>query len=89
MMQQRGIMSSIYGSQAKDEAMTLELSLEINRKLQALFEDTLLKNITLKVGVIGRSVIRAAYALEYTLIQDMMLKVGVRGSGGVISCKGT
>jgi hypothetical protein len=49
MMQQRGIMSSIYGSQQKDEAMTLELSLEINKKLQALFEDTLLKNITLKV----------------------------------------
>jgi hypothetical protein len=29
--------------------MTLELSLEINRKLQAVLEDTLLKNITLKV----------------------------------------
>lgn len=29
--------------------MTLELSLEINQKLQAVLEDTLLKNITLKV----------------------------------------
>ena len=29
--------------------MTLELSLEINRKLQAVLEDTLLKNIMLKV----------------------------------------
>ena len=28
--------------------MTLELSLEINKKLQAVLEDTLLKNITLK-----------------------------------------
>ena len=30
--------------------MTLELPLEINRKMQAVLEDTLLKNITLKVG---------------------------------------
>lgn len=30
--------------------MTLELSLEINKKLQAVLEDTLLKNITLKVS---------------------------------------
>jgi hypothetical protein len=32
--------------------MTLELSLEINKKLQAVLEDTLLKNITLKVNLI-------------------------------------
>ena len=31
-----------------DGTMTLDLSLEINRKLQALLEDTLLKNMTLK-----------------------------------------
>lgn len=42
-------MASVYGSQALDNNMTLELSLEINRKLQAVLEDTLLKNITLKV----------------------------------------
>lgn len=42
-------MSSLYNSTSNDSAMTLELSLEINRKLQALLEDTLLKNITLKV----------------------------------------
>lgn len=30
--------------------MTAELSLEMNRRLQAVLEDTLLKNITLKVG---------------------------------------
>ena len=29
--------------------MTLELSLEMNRKMQSVLEDTLLKNITLKV----------------------------------------
>uniref|UniRef100_A0A1L8DN09 Putative signal transducer n=1 Tax=Nyssomyia neivai TaxID=330878 RepID=A0A1L8DN09_9DIPT len=44
-----GIMAAIYGgTSSKSNEMTLELSLEINRKLQALLEDTLLKNITLK-----------------------------------------
>ncbi|CAG0915840.1 unnamed protein product [Notodromas monacha] len=43
-----GIMASVYSSRASDGSMTLELSLEINRKLQAILEDTLLKNITLK-----------------------------------------
>lgn len=45
-----GIMASLYGSKQSDEGLTLELSLEINRKLQAVLEDTLLKNITLKVS---------------------------------------
>ena len=43
-------MASVYGSHSKDQAMTLELSLEINKKLQTVLEDTLLKNMTLKVG---------------------------------------
>ncbi|XP_064094740.1 coiled-coil domain-containing protein 186-like isoform X2 [Macrobrachium nipponense] len=43
-----GIMASVYGSSPRDGNMTLDLSLEINRKLQAVLEDTLLKNITLK-----------------------------------------
>ncbi|XP_059617618.1 coiled-coil domain-containing protein 186 [Phlebotomus argentipes] len=44
-----GIMAAIYGGTSnKSGEMTLDLSLEINRKLQALLEDTLLKNITLK-----------------------------------------
>ncbi|XP_055712766.1 coiled-coil domain-containing protein 186 isoform X2 [Phlebotomus papatasi] len=45
-----GIMAAIYGgaTSSKNAEMTLDLSLEINRKLQALLEDTLLKNITLK-----------------------------------------
>ena len=42
-------MSSMYSSKANDTGLTLELSLEINQKLQAVLEDTLLKNITLKV----------------------------------------
>ncbi len=32
-----------------DSKLTLDLSMEINGKLQAVLEDTLLKNITLKV----------------------------------------
>jgi hypothetical protein len=43
------IMSSLYKSTAAAETtMTLELSLEMNRRLQAVLEDTILKNITLK-----------------------------------------
>lgn len=47
-----GIMAAVYGGAAVKNPsgeMTLELSLEINKKLQALLEDTILKNITLKV----------------------------------------
>lgn len=42
-------MASVYGSRVVDSSLTLELSLDINRKLQAVVEDALLKNITLKV----------------------------------------
>ena len=44
-------MASIYSSNRDSSSggMTLDLSLEINRKLQAVLEDTLLKNIMLKV----------------------------------------
>ncbi|XP_056153281.1 coiled-coil domain-containing protein 186 [Lampris incognitus] len=43
-----GIMASLYTSHPADSGLTLDLSLEINRKLQSVLEDTLLKNITLK-----------------------------------------
>ncbi|XP_044764847.1 coiled-coil domain-containing protein 186-like [Coccinella septempunctata] len=46
-----GIMASMYSSRVADENLTLELSLDINRKLQAVLEDVLLKNITLKKSV--------------------------------------
>ncbi|XP_071792870.1 coiled-coil domain-containing protein 186-like [Asterias amurensis] len=51
MSKQGGIMSSLYRSQQTDPTMTLDLSLEINRKLQAVLEDTLIKNITLKDNI--------------------------------------
>ena len=47
-----GIMSSMYNLKSQDEGLNLELSLEINKKLQSLLEDTLLKNMTLKVTMI-------------------------------------
>lgn len=43
-------MSSLYNSSSTDDTMTLERSLEINNKLHAILEDTLLKNMTLKVS---------------------------------------
>ena len=42
-------MASVFSSHQADKDMTLELSLEINKKLQSVLEDTLLKNITIKV----------------------------------------
>ncbi|KAH8300731.1 hypothetical protein KR059_001173 [Drosophila kikkawai] len=57
-----GIMAAIYGGSSKaggeNKAMSLELSLEINKKLQTVLEDTLLKNITLKenLDVLGLEV---------------------------------
>ena len=51
MSESGGIMASLYSSKPSDSGMTLELSLEINQKLQAVLEDTLLKNITLKENI--------------------------------------
>ncbi|XP_050293279.1 coiled-coil domain-containing protein 186 isoform X2 [Anthonomus grandis grandis] len=46
-----GIMASMYSNKNCDETLTLELSLDINRKLQAVLEDALMKNITLTENV--------------------------------------
>nr|XP_047125329.1 coiled-coil domain-containing protein 186 [Hydra vulgaris] len=46
--QHGGVMASVYSARPNDKAMTLELSLQINNKLQAVLEDTILKNIMLK-----------------------------------------
>lgn len=58
-----GVMNAIYNGVKgpnvnSNTPMTLDLSLEINRKLQAVLEDTLLKNITLKenLDVLGLEV---------------------------------
>ncbi|XP_014255468.1 coiled-coil domain-containing protein 186-like isoform X1 [Cimex lectularius] len=46
-----GIMASLYSAKPVNESMSLELCMEINQKLQAILEDTLLKNITLKENI--------------------------------------
>lgn len=55
-----GVMAAIYGGVKGTESkgMSLDLSLEINKKLQTVLEDTLLKNITLKenLDVLGLEV---------------------------------
>ena len=55
-------MASLYNSKVTDSGMTLELSLEINKKLQAVLEDTLLKNITLKenMNTLGQEISKMA-----------------------------
>ena len=48
-----GVMATVFtggkGHRVSNPEMTYELSLEMNRKMQSILEDTLLKNITLKV----------------------------------------
>ena len=51
MSKRGGIMASVYNSVSRDDHMTMDLSLQINHKLQAVLEDTILKNITLKVCI--------------------------------------
>ncbi|CAG0880028.1 unnamed protein product [Darwinula stevensoni] len=60
MMSKRGIMASLYRSRQADGTMTLDLSLEINHKLQTVLEDTLLKNMTLKenLNTLGNEIAR-------------------------------
>ncbi|RUS71226.1 hypothetical protein EGW08_021007 [Elysia chlorotica] len=55
-----GIMASVYSVHQQDGTMTLDLSLQINKKLQAVLEDTLLKNITLKenLDTLGEEIAR-------------------------------
>jgi hypothetical protein len=61
MSRKAGVMSSLYKSNksyfhttqlinTSQANMTMDLCLEINGKLQALLEDTLIKNLTLKVS---------------------------------------
>ena len=74
-----GVMASLYGSKVTEGGMTLELSLEINKKLQvdflsfihlficttfqAVLEDTLLKNITLKenINTLGQEISKITF----------------------------
>lgn len=74
-----GIMASLYTSHPADSGLTLDLSLEINRKLQAVLEDTLLKNITLKVRSSSAGIIPHTPDL-HVLVILMMCAVSFRAS---------
>lgn len=69
-----GVMASVYRSHVADSHMNLELSLEINNKLQAVLEDTLLKNITLKenINTLGEEIARIAK--EQRILQAQLAK---------------
>ncbi|XP_043290004.1 coiled-coil domain-containing protein 186-like isoform X2 [Venturia canescens] len=66
-----GIMASVYSQRVADDTMTLELSLEINQKLQAVLEDALLKNITLKdnIDTLGEEIARLTIKNQQLLQQ--------------------
>lgn len=55
-------MASVYSARPTDKNMTLDLSLTINRKLQAVLEDTILKNITLKVIAFAYRKVKAKHS---------------------------
>ncbi|XP_043479593.1 coiled-coil domain-containing protein 186-like isoform X2 [Leptopilina heterotoma] len=61
-----GIMASVYSHKVSDDHMTLELSLEINQKLQTVLEDTLLKNITLKdnIDTLGEEIAKLTMQIQ-------------------------
>ncbi|XP_033215056.1 coiled-coil domain-containing protein 186 isoform X2 [Belonocnema kinseyi] len=61
-----GIMASVYNHKVSDDHMTLELSLEINQKLQSVLEDTLLKNITLKdnIDTLGEEIAKLTMQIQ-------------------------
>lgn len=63
-----GIMASVYNHKVSDDHMTLELSLEINQKLQSVLEDTLLKNITLKVRKIKLHLMKLEFKIKYSIL---------------------
>lgn len=72
-----GIMSSMYNMKSLDNGLSLELSMEINQKLQSVLEDTLLKNIMLKV--LNVVFIRCSNCLRNTslaILQDNLSTLG-------------
>ena len=60
----QGIMASVFsGTRPHIHEVNLDLSVEMNRKMQSVLEDTLLKNITLKVGSIWNTYTQCFYCL--------------------------
>ena len=59
--QKGGVMASVFTGKSHHNEMTFELSLEINRKMQSVLEDALLKNIMLKVSCVCWMVVSSRY----------------------------
>ena len=87
-------MASIYSSNRDSTSggMTLDLSLEINRKLQAVLEDTLLKNIMLKVKhlesfrlVIEANIIILSQYLAISIYHILLLQENINTLGNEIA----
>ena len=67
-------MASLYSTHSQDNAMTVDLALEISHKLQDVLEDALLKNITLKVSHLYRRQLTFLFAYWFhLLITDLFL----------------
>lgn len=51
-------MASVFSSKAADPTITLDLSLEMNKKFQEVLEDTLIKNIRLQenIHILGQEI---------------------------------
>ena len=89
-MRKGGIMASVYGSHSKDQAMTLELSLEINKKLQTVLEDTLLKNMTLKVAAASNRILFVGNGDRSVNLVSTCKKIGyLRALGAQVTLKET
>lgn len=61
-----GVMASVFTGKLHHNEMTFDLSLEINRKMQSVLEDALLKNIMLKenVDTLGNEIARLSAQLQ-------------------------
>ena len=61
----QGIMASVFsGTRPHVHDVNLDLSVEMNRKMQSVLEDTLLKNITLKVRPPSEVLFPSLYTLH-------------------------
>lgn len=65
-----GIMASVFSSRQADGALTLDLALEISSKMQAVLEDTVLKNMTLKVFVLvlSRGLVLVSWCVSWKVV---------------------
>ena len=74
-------MASMYNHHSRDGHMTMDLSLQINDKLQSVLEDTLLKNITLKVISAKITFSHHLYLFPYMISQPFVNNISIKMRG--------